>query len=40
MPYTIKKVMFTTGERLPMLIDNETGFPDYWNTLFSITQHI
>ncbi|MDM5263983.1 tyrosine-type recombinase/integrase [Sulfurovum sp. XTW-4] len=22
-----------------MLIDNETGFPDYWSTLFSITQH-
>ena len=29
MPYTIKKVMFAIGERLQMLIDNETGFPDW-----------
>lgn len=39
MPYSIKKVLLAKGERLPMLIDNETGFPDYWSTLFSITQH-
>lgn len=38
-PYYIKKVLFSTGERFPMLIDKETGIPDYWCTVFSITRH-
>lgn len=37
--YIIKIVLFSDGERLPMLIESETGIPDYWGTLFSITQY-
>lgn len=37
--YIIKRVLFSDGERLPMLIESETGIPDYWSTLFSITQY-
>jgi len=39
MQYHIKKILFSTGERFPMLIDDKTGFPDYWCTVFSITQY-
>lgn len=37
--YIIQKVLFFNGERLPMLIDTKSGIPDYWATLFSITQY-
>jgi len=37
--YIIQKVLFSNGERLPMLIDSQSGIPDYWVTLFSITQY-
>ncbi|HQR74269.1 MAG TPA: hypothetical protein PLH07_06310 [Sulfurovum sp.] len=37
--YIIKRILFSDGERLPMLIESETGIPDYWSTLFSITQY-
>jgi len=37
--YIIKRILFSDGERLPMLIDSKTGMPDYWSNLFSITQH-
>jgi len=37
--YTIKVILFSNGERLPMLIDTKTGIPDYWGTVFSITQY-
>ncbi|CAA6825763.1 MAG: Unknown protein [uncultured Sulfurovum sp.] len=37
--YLIKRILFSHGERLPMLIDTETGMPDYWATLFSISQY-
>ena len=38
-PYYIKKVLFSSGERFPMLIEKKTGIPDYWCTVFSISQH-
>jgi hypothetical protein len=38
-PYYIKKVLFSSGERFPMLIEKESGMPDYWSTVFSISQH-
>lgn len=37
--YTVKTILFRTGERFPMLIDDKTGMPDYWSTVFSITQY-
>jgi integrase len=37
--YIIQKVLFSNGERLPMLIDSKSGIPDYWATLFSITRY-
>ena len=37
--YIIQKVLFSDGERLPILIDSKSGMPDYWATLFSITRY-
>jgi len=36
-PYFIKTILFPSGERLPILIEKESGMPDYWSTLFVIT---
>ena len=36
--YHIKTVLLSTGERLPMLIESKTGIPDYWITIYSMTQ--
>ena len=36
--YKIKTIVMSDGERLPMLIESNTGIPDYWITLYSITQ--
>lgn len=36
--YKIKTIIISDGERLPMLLESDTGIPDYWITLYSITQ--
>lgn len=36
--YQIKTIVMSDGERLPMLLESDTGIPDYWITLYSITQ--
>lgn len=36
--YTTKIILFNNGERFPILLDTTTGEPDYWCTLYSITQ--
>ena len=36
--YNIKTVRFSTGERFPMLVESQTGNPDYWITVYSMTQ--
>jgi len=36
--YNIKTIVMSNGERLPMLLESDTGIPDYWITLYSITQ--
>ena len=38
MNYSIKTVLFPTGERFPMFIESSTGIPDYWITIYSMTQ--
>jgi len=37
--YYIKKVLFASGERFPMLINDTTSIPDYNSTVFTITQY-
>lgn len=36
--YKIKLILFPNGERFPLLLHSITGKPDYWCTLYSITQ--
>ncbi len=36
--YKIKTIVMSDGERLPMLLDSYTNIPDYYITLYSITQ--
>jgi len=36
--YKIKTIVMSDGERLPMLLESDTGIPDYWITLYSLTQ--
>lgn len=36
--YNIKTVRFSNGERFPMLVESQTGIPEYWITLYSMTQ--
>lgn len=37
--YQVKTIVMPTGERLPILVDLESGQPDYWSTVYSLTQH-
>ncbi|MDE1712307.1 hypothetical protein PWG14_06110 (plasmid) [Chromobacterium amazonense] len=37
-PYTIRTLMLASGERLPVLLDRETGFPLVEPTLYSVTE--
>ena len=36
--YKIKLILFPNGERFPLLINSNTSMPDYWCTLYCITQ--
>jgi integrase len=36
--YYIKKVLFSNGERFSYLINKQTNLPDYWCTLYTLTQ--
>ena len=36
--FKIKLILFSNGERFPVLINLKTGIPDYWTTIYSITQ--
>ncbi len=34
--YKLETVIFTNGERFPLLINKETGLPDFYSTLWVI----
>jgi len=36
--YQIKTIVISDGERLPMLLEANTHIPDYWITLYTLTQ--
>ncbi len=36
--YYIKKLLFSDAERFPMLLESKTATPDYWITIYSMTQ--
>ncbi len=36
--YNLKKVLFSNGERFLMLMESDTAIPDYWITIYSMTQ--
>ncbi|WP_373036585.1 tyrosine-type recombinase/integrase [Sulfurimonas sp.] len=36
--YNIQKVLFSNGERFPMLVESKTNIPHYWITIYSMTQ--
>lgn len=36
--YRIKTIVMEDGERLPMLLESNTNIPDYWITLYTLTQ--
>ena len=36
--YKIKTIVMSDGERLPMLLESKTNIPDYWITLYTLTQ--